>query len=174
MVRETVELSPDRIRHTLLVFQVADQQYAVAAGDVAEILPIAELQRPPGAPEVLAGFLDLGGELIPVIRVHHLFGLPQAAPDLWTPLVILRDGDERIALWVDSVNRTLVVEDADVLPLPSQHVTNECVTGVVRSGNASLSLLSPQRLLLAQETRAITELQQMVQKRVDSLEGVTA
>lgn len=174
MTRAKVESSPARSRRTLLVFQVADQQYAIAARDVAEIIPMAELQSPPGAPKVLAGFLNLAGELIPVVRLHRLFGLPEVPPELWTPLVVLRDRSRRLALWVDSVNRTLTIDDADVLPLPLPQVTNECVVGVVRSGKESLSLLSPQSLLLEQENRAVAELQQMIQQRIDSLEGATA
>ena len=174
MNRGIVKKPHSGTRRSLVVFQVADQQYAVAAGDVAEIVPMAELHHPPGCPRVLAGFLDLGGDLIPVVRMHHLFGLPEVEPELWTPLLILHDHGRRLALWVDGVNRTLPVDDAAMLPLPSQHVNNDCVVGVVRDGHESLSLLSPQRLLIAEENRVVAELRHMVQQRLESLEGASA
>lgn len=172
--RQKTELSPPSLRRTLLVFQVADQKYAVSSADVAEIVPMAELRSLPGAPTLLAGFLNLGGCLVPVIRLHHLFGLPVAIPELWTPLVILRDSGRRLAVLVDSVTHTLAIEIDAILPLPLQHAVNQCVIGVVRSGNDAISILSPQRLLLEQENNAIAQLQQMARQRIDELEGVTA
>lgn len=167
-----VESLPARGPRSLLILQVADQQYAVETADVAELIPMAELQHPPGAPKVLAGFLNLAGELVPVVRLHQLFGLPEVPPQLWTPLVILRD--RRLALWVDSINGTLSVDDTALLPLPSQRVANESVIGVVRSEKLSLPLLSTQRLLLEQENRVIAELQAATQQRIDALAGAVS
>lgn len=174
MSRDRGESSSSGYLRTLVVFQVADQQYAVSSGDVAEILPMAELQSAPGAPKLLAGFLNLAGELIPVIRLHHLFGLPEATREIWTPLVILRNTGRRLGVIVDSVSRTLAIDEKMILPLPRQRVANECVIGIVRSNNGSLSVLSPEQLLLQEEHRAVAEMQQMVQQRIDELNGVPA
>lgn len=135
---------------------------------------MAELHCPPGIPRLLAGFLNLAGALVPVVRMHHLFGLPEGSPKMWTPLVILRGSGLRVGLLVDSVNHTLEIDDDAVLPLPRQQVSNGCVTGIVRSGSHSLSLLSPEQLLLEQECRAIIELQRSVQQRIDAVEGISA
>ena len=158
---------------TLLVFEVADQKYAVAASDVAEILPMAELQRPPAGPQLLAGFLNLAGDLVPVIRLHHLFGLPAVATELWTPLVLIRQSGRRVALLVDRVSRTLTVDEDSILPLPPRHASNECAAGVLRAGDDSITLLAPQQLLLEQEQCAVEELQQAVQRRLNDLKGAT-
>lgn len=170
---EAIDPCPPSIRCTLVVFQLAEQKYAVRSAEVTEIVPIAALQTPPAAPAILAGFLNLGGELIPVIRVRHLFGLPELPTELWTPLIILKNRDQRLAMLVDSVSCTLVVDDDAILPLPSQQLTNSGVIGLIRSDADSISLLSPQRLLLDQESLAIAQLQQLVQKRIDDLEGAT-
>lgn len=172
MSGESLEASACCTRSTLLVFQVADQTYAVSSGDVAEILPMAELQCPPGAPKLLAGFLNLAGALVPVIRLHHLFGLPDRPTQLWTPLVIVRVFGKRLGLLVDSVNRTVAVSEQDVLPMPAHHVTSECAVGIVRSTDGAVTLLSPERLLVHQEKRALIELQQTAQRRADELKGI--
>lgn len=174
MSRKSAESLPPRASRTLVVFQVGGQKYAVSSGDVAEIVPMAELRSPPGAPRLLAGFLDLADSLVPVIRLHHLFGLPEAPPKLWTPLVIVRDAGRRLALLVESVTHTLSIDADAILPLPLQHVANQYLIGVVRSDNDAISILSPQRLLLEQENRAIAQLQQLAQQRIAELEGATA
>ena len=161
-------------RLVVLVFRVAGQPYAVRSSDVDQIAPMAELDCPPGVPKLLAGFLNLQGQPVPVIRVHHLFDLPQTPLRLWTPLVILDSAGERLALLVDEVIGILSVAEEAILPLPNHHVVNECVTGIVRLEEESLLWLAPERLLLEKESQTIAELQQMVSRRIDELEGVEA
>lgn len=159
------------MKQTLVVFQLEQQQYALPSAHVERISAMAELIRPLGCPALLAGFLNLAGEPVPVICLRTLFGLPAPSLDAWTPLVLLRGRGKRRAMLVDHVNRVVPVDDGEVAPLPAGQVLNEWVTGVIRSDDESILLLSPERLLLESENRAIETLQEMAQQRIDRLEA---
>ena len=59
-----------------LIFRLEESLFALAAADVAEILPVPILERPQGAPTVLAGFLNLGGRPLAVVDLGVVLGQP--------------------------------------------------------------------------------------------------
>ena len=93
----------------LMVFHLAGQAYALPLRELQEVVPMAELFRPPGLPSVLAGFLNLAGTAIPVLRLDRLFELPEPVLGLYTPLLLLRHPDYQVALLVDKVSEILAV-----------------------------------------------------------------
>src|SRR5712692_1385646 len=77
-------------RRTLLVFQFGGQACALPVEDVLEIVPMALVGRPPGLVSFVEGFLNLRGTAVAVLRPDLLFRLPPKAPELYTPLIIVR------------------------------------------------------------------------------------
>jgi len=65
---------------SLLVFHLSGQAYGLPLAEVAEVVPMALLSRAPGLPPLLAGFLNLAGTAVPVLRTDRLFGLPDLTP----------------------------------------------------------------------------------------------
>src|SRR5687768_5370192 len=107
-VQRPVGLQPDSARpdsapRALMVFHLAGQAYGIRLSEVQEIVPLGLLSQPPGLPSMLAGFLNLGGTAIPVVRLDRLFDLPELTPGLYTPLIVLRNPDYRVALIVERV-----------------------------------------------------------------------
>src|SRR5882757_5888215 len=86
----------------VLVFGLSDRVYAIPTTHVAEIVPMAELAQVPGSPDFLSGFLNVAGQLIAVVSLHRLFGLPDRERHLYSPIVILKSTPDRIALEVDT------------------------------------------------------------------------
>lgn len=151
--------------------QLDDRRYGINVADIEQIVAMAELYSFPGIPKLLNGFLNLRGVAIPVIRLHRLFGVPAAPIGLWTPLIILRCRDLRLALQVDKVHRILNVSRHEIAPVPSGHVVNDCVEGIVRTAEESVLVVSASRLLLQQENQALAEQQQLAQERFREFEG---
>lgn len=161
-------------KQTLVVFQLAERQYAVASGDIEQITAMAELIRPVGKPRFLLGFLNLRGDFVPVICLRSLFGLTAPTIELWTPLVILNVSGQRFAVVVDEVNRVIKATEGALLPVPTGQIFNDCVKGTVQLEEDAILLLSPERLLLEKERRSIAELQEMALERMRELEGASA
>jgi purine-binding chemotaxis protein CheW len=144
---------------SLLLFHLGDRGYALPLGAVQEIVPLALLSQPPRLPPLLAGFLNLGGQAVPVLRLDRLFGLPELSPGLYTPLLILRDPCGLIALLVGKASRVVTLAGEAVVPVRENGSFNDCVEGVVVVGGHSFLVLHPERLLLEKERQCLAELE---------------
>ena len=167
--RPAVSTGRAPVRRQFLECELAGQLYGIPLGQVQEIVPMARLSGPADLPAVLAGFLNLAGTAVPVLRLDRLFRLPEQPAGLYTPLVILRGLDARLALMADRVCRIRAVAEAAVLPLPDNHSFNDCVTAMVTEGDRVLLLLAPDRLLLEKEQQCLAEWQDREQKRLHEL-----
>ncbi len=165
-------ISPARGRY--LIFQLADRSYAIPIRCIEEIVPIAELTSVPGAPAFLAGFLDVGGQLVAVISLRHLLGMPDHECALYTPLVILKAKDQRFALEIDGVSRIADIDDEKLVSLTEGCSLNDCATAVARLDEEVVVLLSPERILLEQEQKRVAELAEIARRRIAEVEAVTA
>jgi purine-binding chemotaxis protein CheW len=140
--------------------------------EIREIVFLAELSRPPGLPAVVEGVLNLGGDVVPVLRLDRLLGLPEMTPALYTPLLVLRDAEPPVALMVETVRNVVAVAGGSILPVPSDHSFNDCVEGMVtltsHAGDRAgvILLLSAERLLLEKEQQHLAELQDREQARL--------
>ena len=152
-----------------LLFSLHDRRYGLPLAGIQQVLPFATLSRPPGAPSLLAGFLNLRGRAVAVVALAEMFGIPQAAPGLESHLVLLH-GDPAVALLVGRANEVVQVNQRDLLGVQSGMSLNECADGMLALESESIVLLNPQRLLLGQERKVLAELATQQQQRLDELE----
>ena len=94
--------SPNKGAGTVLSFRVGDQQLALAAAEVAEILRRPRLTRVPHAPASLSGMANLRGAAVPVLSLARLLGKEEAAAGA-KARVILLDRSPALGLSVDEV-----------------------------------------------------------------------
>jgi purine-binding chemotaxis protein CheW len=158
-------------RRSLVLFHVSGQAYALPLDAVQEVLPMAELSRPPASPAALAGLLNLEGELVAVIRLSHLFGLPARPTELYTPLLLLKSAQPQLALLVDQVDRIVALDEDAVTPLPESQSVNDCVVGLIEFEQQSVLLLDVPRILLAREREFLADFTASEQQRLSGLEA---
>lgn len=101
----------------VVAFRVAGERYAVSARHVREVVRMTECTPVPGAPDLLAGVVNLRGEILAVFEPRVLLGL---GGDEETPSRILVLGDDRaeFGLLADAVHEVLVLRRDDILPPP--------------------------------------------------------
>ncbi|MEX2287663.1 MAG: chemotaxis protein CheW [Planctomycetaceae bacterium] len=157
-------------KQSFVVFELDKQAYGLPIAAVVEILPMAQLTRPPQAPMLLAGFLNLEGQPVPVIRLRRLFALEDEPADIYTPLVLLRSNDRRLALLVDRVCRIISADESCLVPVEDACSLNNCASGMLDVAGAVVVVLSPDRLLLEQENLQIDELTAMERDRLSRLQ----
>jgi chemotaxis-related protein WspB len=77
-----------------LLFELANDRYAVDVGDIAEVLPLVHLKRLPQAPAGIAGVFNYHGSPVPAIDLSALtLGRP-AESRLSTRLILVRYPDD--------------------------------------------------------------------------------
>ncbi|WP_380931384.1 chemotaxis protein CheW [Sphingomonas arantia] len=132
---------------SMLICEVGPVRFALALSDVAEILPIVPLWRPPTIPRPLVGFVMVRGETVAVLSPALLFdgdAAEGAAVDLYAHLVRVR-GAGAPCLLVDRAAE--IVRDAVVRPVADDASYRGCVTGMVDAGEGQAHVLSVPRLL---------------------------
>ena len=148
---------PQECAHNLLIFHSSGLDCAFPLEAVLEIVPIARLSCPPGLPSGLAGFSDLRGTAIPIVRLDRLFDLPEQQAGLHTPMIVLRGVLGPIGILVDSVRGIVPVHSVRLLDIPEDRTFQGCATAVVQLDDALIHVLSPVALLTANEDRLLSD-----------------
>lgn len=156
----------------IIVFDVSGTACALPRSAVRELLPLPRLWRPPGLPRPVAGFFNLGGQAVPVLRLDVLFSLEQAddhaGADLYRHLILI-DGLSSSgagALLVDRVLDVPTIQSLQLSPVPTTDTLNGCVEAEVTLDGRLVHLLSVERILLREEQQSLAELGRHAQNRL--------
>jgi purine-binding chemotaxis protein CheW len=150
----------------LLVFHSSGLNCAFPLDAVREIVPMARLSSPPGLPWGLAGFLDLRGTAIPIVRLDRLFDLPEQKPGLHTPMILLHGVLGPIGILVDSVRGIVPALSARVLDIPEGQTFQGSTTAILELDGELIHVLSPAALLGANEDRLLADYAVMAEARL--------
>jgi purine-binding chemotaxis protein CheW len=157
--------NPEGRPQNLLIFHSSGLDCAFPLEAVREIVPMAMLSSPPGLPSGLAGFLDLRGTAIPIVRLDRLFDLPAQLPGLHTPMIVLRGLLGPIGILVESVRGIVPVSSSQLLEIPEDHTLGGCATAALELDGDLIHLLSPSALLAANEARSVADYSAFAQAR---------
>lgn len=154
-------------RLSAVLFQVGGTRLALPLSGVREVLPLPHLRRPPGAPAPFAGFVDLGGRALPVVRMDALFDTPDdptaddapAADPLHAHLLVTAYGPQPVAFLVDRVDDVVTVGPLEATPVEPAASLNGCVEAEIILSGRLVALLDPARLLTAGERAALLDLE---------------
>jgi purine-binding chemotaxis protein CheW len=151
-----------------VLVRCAGEAAALPAAAVAEILPVARLSRPAGAPKVLAGFMNLGGAALPVVNLAAVFGAVEADPqDIYRHVVRLRpDVGGGLGLLVERVLDAAAVAQEVAALEPDQSVGGVLAANL-RFGDDLVPLIDLAAVLLAEEALRLEELSAAAQARLD-------
>jgi purine-binding chemotaxis protein CheW len=155
----------DKRTQDLLIFHANGLDCAFPLEAVREIVPMATLSNPPGLPAGLAGFLDLRGTAIPIIRLDRLFDLPEQQMGLHTPMIVLRGVLGPIGILTESVRGILPIETGQLLEIPEDRTFHGCATAAMQVDGDSIHVLSSAALLDAGEARLVADYGAMWQAR---------
>ena len=135
-----------------LVITVGGQRFAFAAEPIREVVDHPEEVSPvPRAPDHVLGVSTLREELVPLVSLQALLGLPTG--ESCRRVVILPVGPQRIPVGfpVEEVNDVLGVPPEEVEPMPrlSGDAADEEFAGVWRSGKQErlITLLDSEKLV---------------------------
>jgi purine-binding chemotaxis protein CheW len=99
-----------------VTFRVGNASYAVPASDVLHLESYETATHVPGAPDYVAGLVQVRGRLVPVVDLRVRFGLPPvtATPEaaIDRRVVVVQLGTRVAGLLVDSAREVLKIDDA--------------------------------------------------------------
>ncbi|TCO71603.1 chemotaxis protein CheW [Rhodovulum euryhalinum] len=132
---------------------VGDERFAVPVGRVQEILDRRRISRIPNAPAHVMGVIDVRGAGVSVVDLRAVLGLPSAAEDDATRIVVLwvetAGRRAQVALRTDRVFEVAAFDDDRVEPVPEADLLNwdhRLVKGIGRREGEFVTLLDLDRL----------------------------
>ncbi len=145
----------------LVVFLLAEQQYALPLPMVERVLPMVAVSPLPQAPPMTLGVINIHGTVVPVLDLRRRFGFPPHEYGLAAHVLLARTTRRTLALPVDAV---LGVKEVAALAVtsPDAVVSGRApVVGIVALADGLLFIHDLDSLLSYDEeqqlTRAIAE-----------------
>ncbi|WP_137150628.1 chemotaxis protein CheW [Devosia sp. FKR38] len=132
---------------------VCEELFAAPVEKVQEILDMRPIARLPQAPDTLLGMIDVRGQGIPVVDLRLALGLPEAADNENTRIIVLtlagQHGELKLGLRADRVFEVTVLDEADLDPPPSVNGSwsGRCIAGIGRRNGRFVTVLDLERLL---------------------------
>lgn len=167
----------------LVVYPTEGTSCVIHVHHVAEVTFLAMLTRPPSAPPILEGFLNVGSRAVPVMSLARLTDLPVPDSGLYTPLLLLHAehhvedgrhgargaGGMFFGLIVWQIGEMRDLPDDQMVDLPADHTYNNCSMQAVKTEAGLCPVLDPSRVLLEIERHRVEALRAFEQRRLDAL-----
>jgi purine-binding chemotaxis protein CheW len=98
-MNESLQTATDQI----VVFTLDELLYALPLPTVVRVIHAIEIRHLPEAPEIIAGIINVKGQIIPVADIRKRFALPAREIDPDDRLIIADTGKRQVAILVDTV-----------------------------------------------------------------------
>lgn len=152
-----------------LVFGSGGQAWALPLNFAREIIHVSHLLRPPGAPSFFAGFLNVSGQQIAVLRLAALLSLPERRDHLYTPILLLKDLPW--ALLLEEMLGMEVVATNAMDECPSSQTLNGFVSTMFEAQGKAVYVLDLKKLLVKEEEERLRELSEQFEQRLLRCQG---
>jgi purine-binding chemotaxis protein CheW len=121
--------------------------FGVEVRKIQEVLRFQEMTSVPLAPPVIAGLINLRGQIVTAVDLRRRLGLPDRAPDALPMNVVVRQDDTAISLLVDEIGDVLEVsqDTFEQTPRTLKSVARELVRGVYKLDKRLLLILDIER-----------------------------
>ena len=142
----------------LVCFELRGQELALPIGDVRETLPVQPVTRVFLTPPSLAGVFSLRGEIVPVIDLGVLLGLPRTEVGEDSKIVVVEHKAVTAGIIVDRLRDLRTLEAA--LDPPPANVAAEVaglLLGVAATSTGTVRVLDAHAVLTADSLRTIAE-----------------
>ncbi len=103
-------------QRNLVTFRLDRQTCALPIEPIVKIIEMVSITPIPQASKALEGVINVRGMSVPVINLRRYLGLPEAALQLHTPIILARVGETVVGLIVDEV--------IDLLTLPGDQIVH--------------------------------------------------
>jgi len=148
-----------------LVFQLAQEEFAIGVLSVREIIRTQDITRVPHTPPHMKGVINLRGKVIPVMDLRTKLGFPETEYDQRTCVIIVEIVTEArtslfMGLIVDGVAEVLNLAQADVQDVPDFGSTSPSpyLLGVAKTKGRIRILLDISKVLSSHEVGGLQDI----------------
>ncbi len=142
----------------LVCFELRGQELALPIDDVKETLPLQPITNVFLTPPCLAGVFSLRGDIVPIIDLAVLLGLPATIAGDDSRIVVIEHAKGSAGIVVDRL-RDLRTIDEPLEPPPTSlsHELQHLLRGVAATSTGTVRVLDASSILTAEPLRALAE-----------------
>lgn len=129
-----------------IIFSLDGRRFAAALPDIREVVLIAELSKGLGPSETIAGFLNMSGDAIPVVKLGPVLGLQAEEASLYSHILLLRERFANIGFLTQGVQKMIRIPQSDIKPLVTDKEFKGFGTGMIPEGQEFIVVLSLPRI----------------------------
>lgn len=113
-------VTSDSATEEMLHFALGEERFLAPLRSVREVASLDSITRIPGLPFCFAGLTTFRGEIVPVVDVRGLLGLPEHRPEHPENILMIESDGAPAAIWVDrmqglvAVDTTLLTHDHSI------------------------------------------------------------
>ena len=149
----------------IIVFQLRDEEYGVPVEQVLSIERVQHITRVPKTPVFVKGVINLRGVVTPIIDLRGRFNIEEKEFSDHTRIIIVTVDDMDVGLIVDAANDVIDIPVISIEPPPEivGGVEADYLHGVAKLEERLLILLNLERVLNADEIKAMQQIEAVVQ-----------
>ncbi|HZQ49179.1 MAG TPA: chemotaxis protein CheW [Candidatus Dormibacteraeota bacterium] len=96
----------------MLSFMLGAEQFLAPLDSVREVAAVETVTKIPGLPYFFAGLTTVRGDIIPVIDIRGILGLPERRPDVAGNIMVVEIDGSLAGIWVDEMHGLTAVDTA--------------------------------------------------------------
>lgn len=133
----------------VIVFQLADKEYAIPVSNVQGIEKLMHITRVPKTEKYVKGVINLRGVVTPIIDLRQRFGLSVSENQESTRIIIINLEEMEVGFVVDSANDVIDIPVDSIEQQPEVVGSNEeeFISGVAKIENRLMILLHLEKVL---------------------------
>ena len=131
----------------LLIFNLADQCFALSLAVVARVVRAVEVTPAPEASPAVWGLINVQGQVMPVVNLRHCLKLPQRAIVASDRFVLVRTATRSLALVVDDIREVITETSGHRYSVEPMIPSTTYVTVITKFENKVIPILSLDPLL---------------------------
>lgn len=139
-----------RVYSKYITFNLNHELFAWPVSNLREVLVNQKIIPIPGRLNALYGVVNHKNQVLPVVNLHHLLGLPSVEVAQTNTLLVTKELETQIAFWVDSLESVLSIVEDDIKPKPISldKDAEKLVMGEFYNHEVMITLLKPDSLIL--------------------------
>src|SRR5690242_18545858 len=134
------------------VFKLDDRLLGLSLAQVDRVLPAARLLGPPQGSTGLAGFLNYRGQIIPILDLRAILGLPAGTLCPSQRILLVRAGNGVIGLIADEVLGIHETDRMQRMTSPFEGVKiRQAIEGFIAIGDKMAAIYNLQKILASSQ-----------------------